>query len=46
MIQFSFGGNNLPQYTIEIYVGNAFDRTIDHYANGDRGVGNAIRAIM
>lgn len=23
MIQFSFGGNNLPQYTIEIYVGNA-----------------------
>ena len=23
MIQFSFGGNNLPQYTIELYVGNA-----------------------
>lgn len=23
MIQFSFGGNNLPQYTIEIYVGDA-----------------------
>lgn len=23
MIQFSFGGNNLSQYTIEIYVGNA-----------------------
>ena len=23
MIQFSFGGNDLPQYTIEIYVGNA-----------------------
>ena len=23
MIQFSFGGNNLPQYTIEIYIGNA-----------------------
>lgn len=23
MIQFSFGGNNLLQYTIEIYVGNA-----------------------
>lgn len=23
MIRFSFGGNNLPQYTIEIYVGNA-----------------------
>ena len=22
MIQFSFGGNNLPQYTIELYVGN------------------------
>ena len=22
-MQFSFGGNNLPQYTIEIYVGNA-----------------------
>lgn len=23
MIQFSFGGNNLPQYTIEIYISNA-----------------------
>lgn len=23
MIQFSFGGNKLPQYTIEIYVGDA-----------------------
>ena len=23
MIQFSFGGNDLSQYTIEIYVGNA-----------------------
>ena len=23
MIQFSFGGNDSPQYTIEIYVGNA-----------------------
>ncbi len=23
MIQFSFGGNNLSQYTIELYVGNA-----------------------
>lgn len=22
MIQFSFGGNDLPQYTIELYVGN------------------------
>ena len=23
MIQFSFGGNNLPQYTMDVYVGNA-----------------------
>lgn len=22
-MQFSFGGNNLPKYTIEIYIGNA-----------------------
>lgn len=36
MIQFSFGGNNLPQYTIEIYVGNALieQSTITPMATG------------
>ena len=46
MIQFSFGGNNLPQYTIELYVGNTLVGQKCSYTYGFRDAGNAIRTTM
>ena len=34
MIQFSFGGSNLPKYTFEIYIGNAVSIQKLNYLTG------------